>query len=355
MARDRRQSADDAVHRRVPLVEVDADYLTKAVKPKQFIHIDQTECIMCEGCVDICPWKCIHMVTPDAIVEADGTEQPGDDPSDKVLFIIDDDICTRCALCVDRCPTGVIILGKVGPAERDRRRPRPHQQSRLRLRHEVLRIDQGRHRQRHEKIDTRRSTREDRHGQDHRRQPRPTIKDRANKAIDAVQGEPGVVQHLPARLDLPQGLHRQPPQPLLRDHELGAVPPAPGQGEAPRRQGQLHAVPRWSELLPLHPAHRHRHLLDVLLPTRGHRGVGRHLQPADLGDVRAARAQHAPVGRAPDGAVGVPPHGSRLLPRCVQAAPRVQLGDRRDPAHAHAACCRSPAICCRGTSSRCGP
>ena len=44
------------------LVEVDADYLTKAVKPKQFIHIDQSECIMCEGCVDICPWKCIHMV-----------------------------------------------------------------------------------------------------------------------------------------------------------------------------------------------------------------------------------------------------------------------------------------------------
>ena len=46
------------------LVEVDADYLAKAVKPKQFIHIDQSECIMCEGCVDICPWKCIHMVSP---------------------------------------------------------------------------------------------------------------------------------------------------------------------------------------------------------------------------------------------------------------------------------------------------
>ena len=95
------------------LVEVDADYLTRAVKPKQFIHIDQTECIMCEGCVDICPWKCIHMVTPDAIVEAIGTELPGEDPSDQVVFTIDDDICTRCALCVDRCPTGVIILGKL--------------------------------------------------------------------------------------------------------------------------------------------------------------------------------------------------------------------------------------------------
>src|SRR5438046_1622816 len=56
------------------LQEVDPKWLTQAVKPKQFLHIDQAECILCEGCVDICP---------------------------------------RCALCVDRCPTGVIILGKV--------------------------------------------------------------------------------------------------------------------------------------------------------------------------------------------------------------------------------------------------
>ncbi|RLE25950.1 MAG: 4Fe-4S ferredoxin, partial [Actinobacteria bacterium] len=93
------------------LVEVDADYLSKAVKPKQFIHIDQSECISCEGCVDICPWKCIHMVATSAVVEAQGTELPGTDPSDAFMFTIDDDICTRCALCVDRCPTGVIILG----------------------------------------------------------------------------------------------------------------------------------------------------------------------------------------------------------------------------------------------------
>ena len=49
------------------LQEVDAAWLAKAVKPKQFIHIDQSECIMCEGCVDICPWKCIHMVAADAV------------------------------------------------------------------------------------------------------------------------------------------------------------------------------------------------------------------------------------------------------------------------------------------------
>ena len=95
------------------LREVDADYLAKAVKPKQFIHIDQSECIMCEGCVDICPWKCIHMVTPDAVADAVNTGRPGEDPAEEVMFIIDDDVCTRCALCVDRCPTGVIILGKL--------------------------------------------------------------------------------------------------------------------------------------------------------------------------------------------------------------------------------------------------
>jgi len=96
------------------LQEVDAEYLAKAVKPKQFIHIDQSECIMCEGCVDICPWKCIHMVSTDSIDDAIGIEQPGLDPTDSVVFLIDDDVCTRCALCVDRCPTGVIILGKIG-------------------------------------------------------------------------------------------------------------------------------------------------------------------------------------------------------------------------------------------------
>ena len=57
------------------LVEVDADYLTKAVKPKQFIHIDQSECIQCEGCVDICPWKCIFMVSPSAIDESVGVAE----------------------------------------------------------------------------------------------------------------------------------------------------------------------------------------------------------------------------------------------------------------------------------------
>ncbi|MDG2262220.1 MAG: 4Fe-4S dicluster domain-containing protein [Actinomycetota bacterium] len=95
------------------LQAVDADYLAAAVKPKQFINIDQSECILCEGCVDICPWKCIFLLSTPAIDESIGAEMPGIDPSDASIFIIDEDVCTRCALCVDRCPTGVITLGKV--------------------------------------------------------------------------------------------------------------------------------------------------------------------------------------------------------------------------------------------------
>ena len=97
------------------LQEVDPAYLTASVKPKQFLHIDQAECIMCEGCVDICPWKCIHMLSNDAIDESVNADQPGDDPRDHVFFVVDEDVCTRCALCVDRCPTGVIVLGKISP------------------------------------------------------------------------------------------------------------------------------------------------------------------------------------------------------------------------------------------------
>ena len=78
------------------------------------------------------------MVSVDAIDEAVNTEQPGDDPHDHVVFVVDEDVCTRCALCVDRCPTGVIILGKVAAAGRGRRPAHPHQPPRLRLRRPVL-------------------------------------------------------------------------------------------------------------------------------------------------------------------------------------------------------------------------
>ena len=94
------------------LTLVEGSYLAAAVKPKQFLHIYQSECILCEGCVDICPWKCIHYLSLDAIAEASNVEDPRADAANRGFFVVDEDECTRCALCVDRCPTGVISLGK---------------------------------------------------------------------------------------------------------------------------------------------------------------------------------------------------------------------------------------------------
>jgi ferredoxin len=94
------------------LAAVDGDYLIAAVKPKQFLHIDQAECILCEGCVDICPWKCIHYLSVDVISEGTNVDNPAETAENQGVFIVDEDECTRCALCIDRCPTGVISLGK---------------------------------------------------------------------------------------------------------------------------------------------------------------------------------------------------------------------------------------------------
>jgi formate hydrogenlyase subunit 6/NADH:ubiquinone oxidoreductase subunit I len=66
---------------------------------------------LCEGCVDICPWKCIHYLSVDAIDDSINVEAP-DESEAPGFFVVDEEACTRCALCVDRCPTGVISLGK---------------------------------------------------------------------------------------------------------------------------------------------------------------------------------------------------------------------------------------------------
>ena len=92
------------------LVEVDPEYLKAVVKPKQFLHIDQAECILCEGCVDICPWKCIHYLAVDAVAEAVNVGSPEEVGEGFGMFIVDEDECTRCALCIERCPTDALSM-----------------------------------------------------------------------------------------------------------------------------------------------------------------------------------------------------------------------------------------------------
>ena len=92
---------------------VDADWLRGAVKPKNFIDFIPEQCILCEGCVDICPWYCIFMVSPDAVKDSGNVELARQMNDGDILFLIDDNACTRCNLCVERCPTGALVQSEV--------------------------------------------------------------------------------------------------------------------------------------------------------------------------------------------------------------------------------------------------
>jgi formate hydrogenlyase subunit 6/NADH:ubiquinone oxidoreductase subunit I len=92
---------------------VDSEWLRDAVKPKRFIDFIPEQCILCEGCVDICPWYCIFMVDPEAVEDSGNTELSKQMSGNDILFLIDDNACTRCNLCVERCPTGALVQSEV--------------------------------------------------------------------------------------------------------------------------------------------------------------------------------------------------------------------------------------------------
>ena len=84
---------------------------------------DGTLCILCNACVDICPWDCLKIVSLQQI-EGDETfakvveAQLGapletflaEDRPTVAAMLKDDEACTRCALCADRCPTNAITM-----------------------------------------------------------------------------------------------------------------------------------------------------------------------------------------------------------------------------------------------------
>jgi NADPH-dependent glutamate synthase beta subunit-like oxidoreductase len=74
---------------------------------------DGEKCILCGGCVDVCPTLCLKLV---------GLEQLASSPEIEALLaasgvgsgdsaiLKDEDRCIRCALCAERCPTHAITM-----------------------------------------------------------------------------------------------------------------------------------------------------------------------------------------------------------------------------------------------------
>ena len=80
-----------------------------------------SECILCGGCVDICPESCIDLVTTERVevgqpLAAEISEQYDvliggkNEIETGSVMIKDEDICIRCGLCAMRCPVGCITM-----------------------------------------------------------------------------------------------------------------------------------------------------------------------------------------------------------------------------------------------------
>ena len=86
--------------------------------------------------------------------------------------------------------------------------------------------------------------------------------------------------------------------------------PAPASRQNQSRRGglQLYLGHGRHDVLRLHHAGVHRHAADVLLPPLEGRGFPRHPVSRTRCPLRQTAAEHAPLGRSPDGHHGGAPH-----------------------------------------------
>ena len=81
---------------------------------------DGSRCVLCGGCVDVCPTRCLKLVPlrqllggaelETAIERALGRDADRDENS---AILKDEDRCIRCALCAQRCPADAITMERI--------------------------------------------------------------------------------------------------------------------------------------------------------------------------------------------------------------------------------------------------
>jgi NADPH-dependent glutamate synthase beta subunit-like oxidoreductase len=81
---------------------------------------DGERCVLCGGCVDVCPTLCLKIVpladlepTPDLDAAVEGTLGLEADRDRNCAILKDEDRCIRCAACEMRCPVDAISMERI--------------------------------------------------------------------------------------------------------------------------------------------------------------------------------------------------------------------------------------------------
>jgi len=116
------------IDRRIGIAEVELKYPDETAQAQARrcvrcgIHtiFDASRCILCGGCVDVCPEYCLRMVPLNQVAGDDtaaslanlltGTTLSPTPGAPATVMIMDATRCIRCALCALRCPTGAISM-----------------------------------------------------------------------------------------------------------------------------------------------------------------------------------------------------------------------------------------------------
>jgi NADPH-dependent glutamate synthase beta subunit-like oxidoreductase/NAD-dependent dihydropyrimidine dehydrogenase PreA subunit len=102
----------EATERRIGSPEIELGYTEEQARKEASrclqcfmnIMLEPSLCILCGGCVDICPEHCIRIVPVGDIAGIPAPETPAS------ALVIQEDRCIRCSLCVERCPTDALSL-----------------------------------------------------------------------------------------------------------------------------------------------------------------------------------------------------------------------------------------------------
>jgi len=123
------------IDRRIGIAEVELKYpdaeaqaqARRCVRCGIHTIFDATRCILCGGCVDVCPEYCLRMVPVSQIAGDDAVStlvqfvtgfahsafrnpQSAMTVAPATVMLMDPTRCIRCALCALRCPTGAISM-----------------------------------------------------------------------------------------------------------------------------------------------------------------------------------------------------------------------------------------------------